>query len=101
VSDAFAKLPAVMAHADMLGGQIGRAVIDLAEAAMLKGREGETFPAVVTDIDERGARIQLNDLPVVARVDAKDVTPGDALSIRLVTADTVRRSLTFEPQPNG
>ena len=56
---AFERLPKVMAKADALGGQISRAVIDLAEAVALQGREGETFDAVVTDIDQRGARIQI------------------------------------------
>ena len=62
-AEAFARLPEVMARADARGGQIERAVIDLAEAVMLEGRIGETFEAVVTDVDERGARIQLRDLP--------------------------------------
>ena len=93
---AFGKLPAVMARADSLAGRIDRAVIDLAETALLKGRQGETFGAVVTDLDERGARIQLSDLPVVARVDAKNVAPGDALRVRLAAIDPVGRSVTFD-----
>lgn len=97
VTDAFTRLPAVMAHADALGGQIERAVVDLAEAEMLHGREGETFAAVVTDTDDRGARIQLRDLPVVARVAAHDVTPGDAIDVRLVATDLDRHSIIFEP----
>nr|ABN71566.1 putative ribonuclease II [uncultured bacterium] len=59
VSEAFARLPKVMAKADARDGQIERAVIDLAEAAVLAGRAGETFAAIVTDLDERGARIPL------------------------------------------
>lgn len=97
VTEAFAKLPAVMARAEALDSQISRAVIDLAEAAMLQGREGEVFPAVVTDIDDRGARIQLKDIAVVARVIAPGAGPGDALRVRLVSADTERRTVTFEP----
>jgi exoribonuclease R len=89
VSTAFDTLPAVMAKADSLAGRIDRAVIDLAETVLLKGREGELFAAVVTDLDERGARIQLTDLPVVARVDAKNVAPGDALRVRLAGIDPV------------
>jgi exoribonuclease R len=96
VTLAFAKLPPIMARADSLGGSIDRAVIDLAEAVMLKGREGEVFGAVVTDIDDRGARMQLRDLPVVARVDAHGVEPGDALKVKLVTADPVARTLNFQ-----
>lgn len=97
VVDAFGKLPAVMARAQVLGGQIGRAVIDLAEAAMLQGREGEVFAAVVTDIDDRGARIQLTDMAMVARLNAPGARPGDPLRVQLVSADTERRSVTFEP----
>ncbi|MDQ8758150.1 RNB domain-containing ribonuclease [Sphingosinicella sp. LHD-64] len=94
--EAFAKLPAVMARADAIAGQVERSVIDLAEAVMLSGRENEILPAVVTDIDGRGARIQLADLPVVARVDAHRVAPGDALRVRLTAIDADRRTVTFQ-----
>lgn len=96
VAAAFPLLPAVMARADARSGQIERAVIDLAEAAILEGREGEIFAAVVTDLGEQGARIQLCDLPVVARTTARGVAPGDPLRVRLVAADPERRSVRFE-----
>jgi exoribonuclease R len=96
VTSAFAQLPQVMAHADSLGGQIDRAVIDLAEAVMLKDSIGQIVPAVVTDVDERGARIQLRDLPVVARVDAHGVAPGDVVQVRLTAVDPTQRSISFQ-----
>ncbi|TGX54400.1 RNB domain-containing ribonuclease [Sphingomonas gei] len=96
VTEAFAKLPEVMARADAIGGQIDRAVIDLAEAVMLQGREGEDFAAVVTDADDRGARIQLRDFPVVARLAMAGAEPGDAITVRLVAADPEHQRLTFE-----
>jgi len=96
VAEAFLGLPEVMERADALGGQIERAVVDLAEAVMLEGREREMFPALVTDVDERGVRIQLRDLPVAARVSARDVEPGDELRVRLTAADPDRRAVTFE-----
>ena len=96
VTQAFAKLPPVMARADALGGQIDRAVIDLAEAVMLHDSVGQSFPAVVTDIDDRGAHIQLRDEPVVARVDAHGVEPGNAIGVRLTAADPDHRTITFE-----
>jgi exoribonuclease R len=96
VTQAFAKLPPVMARADALGGQIERAVVDLAEAVMLKGSEGKAFPAIVTDIDDRGARMQLRDEPVVARVGAHGVEPGDAITVRLVSTDPDQRLIAFE-----
>lgn len=94
--EAFERLPDVMAKADARGGQIERAVIDLAEIVMLQGREGEVFDAVVTDIDERGARIQLCDLPVVARVPARDVGVGEAIHARLVAAIPTEPVARFE-----
>lgn len=96
VTEAFARLPKVMARADARAGQVDRAVIDMAEAVMLAGREGEAFGAIVTDIGERGASIQLRDLPVTARVDASGLTPGDAIDVRLTQADPHARRIAFE-----
>lgn len=93
---AFEALPDVMARADALGGRINRAAIDLAEAVMLQGREGQVFAAVATDLQDKGARIQLRDLPIVARVAGKDIVPGTAFDVRLVSADPDRRSVAFE-----
>ena len=94
--EAFPRLPKVMDRADARGNQIERAAIDLAETVVLHGREGKSFDAVITDIDERGARIQLCKLPVIARVDAKSAETGDEIEVRLVSADTDRRELRFE-----
>ena len=85
-----------MARADARSGQIERAVIDLAETVMLRDRIGERFEAVVTDLDERGTRIQLRDLPVVARVSAHQVEPGDTIRVQLTGADPETRKLTFQ-----
>lgn len=95
-AQAFEKLPQVMAKAAARAGQIDRAVVDLAETVMLHGREGETFRAVVTDIDERGARMQLCELPVVARIAARRIEIGDELFVRLETADPERPPAAFQ-----
>ena len=92
----FQRLPAVMAKAEAKAGQIDRAVLDLAEAVVLDGREGSLFSAVVTDIDERGARIQLSDPAVITRVDAKGAMPGDRVSVRLASVDLAQRQARFE-----
>ena len=92
---AFEALPPVMAKADTLAGQINRAVIDLAEAVALKGREGETFEAVVTDVDQRGARIQICAPPVVARLKDKSPIPGQELKVKLDDADPANRTVQF------
>lgn len=95
VSAAFAKLPKVMAKADGLGGQIERAAIDLAETVVLQPMVGKTFEAVVTDIDDRGARIQLCSEPVVARVRTAGLAPGELIEVRLDAADPATRQLQF------
>lgn len=93
----FQRLPAVMARAEEKAGQIDRAVLDLAEAVVLKGHEGSRFSAVVTDIDDRGARIQLSDPAVIARVNADNAMPGDTISVELASVDVAHRQARFEP----
>ncbi len=95
VADAFARLPPVMARADALAGRIERAVIDLAEAVMLQGREGESFAAIVTDATEHGTRVQLRDFPIVANLQSKGTAPGDKLDLRLAAVDTVAGTIAF------
>jgi VacB/RNase II family 3'-5' exoribonuclease len=95
VEAAFERLPAVMARSEARSARIERAVVDLAETVMLANAIGKTFAAVVTDIDERGARIQLTNKPVVARVDAQHVQPGDAVRVQLIATDPGRRALAF------
>ncbi len=95
VAEAFEKLPAIMARAESLAGQIERAAIDLAETVMLHGSEGKSFAAIVTDVDQRGARIQLCGLPIAARMTAPGVKAGDQLQAVLVAADVEQRTLTF------
>lgn len=97
VSEAFARLPAAMARANAVEGKIERATIDLAEAVMLRGRQGSVFAAIVTEIDSHGARVQLRDWPVVARIRAEGVAPGDQLRLRLNAVDVERRTISFEP----
>ncbi len=95
-TEAFERLPPIMAHADAFAGQLDRAAIDLAETIMLAGRVGETFRAIVTDIDERGARMQLCDLPIVARVAANHVEIGQDLQVRLIAADPDHPPAVFQ-----
>ncbi len=105
VTEAFSAMPKIMARAGSRDGQIERAVIDLAEAALLANSTGDTFRAVVTDVEKDGLRIQLRDLPVVARVDGGGVEsggvasdgalPGDRITVRLESAEPVQRRLVF------
>jgi exoribonuclease R len=95
ISEAFNRLPKVMARADALGGNIQRAVIDLAEAVVLQDRVGEIFTAVVTDVDQRGPRIQLCGQPIVSRLKDADVAAGETIQVRLDEADPETRRIAF------
>jgi exoribonuclease R len=100
VAAAFERLPPVMARAEARDGQIGRAVLDLAEAVALADRVGETFAAVVTDRDERGARFQICDPAVVARIAdataAGAANVGERVTVRLTEADPVKGRIAFD-----
>ncbi|HRE02996.1 MAG TPA: RNB domain-containing ribonuclease, partial [Ilumatobacteraceae bacterium] len=96
VEAAFATLPEVMRTTEGRAAQVDRAAIDLIEAVVLHGREGAIFDAVVTDADERGARVQLLDPAVIARVNTQRVEMGEVIRVRLVEADPQARQVRFE-----
>jgi exoribonuclease R len=96
IQSAFSELPVAMQSGDMLASKVDRAAIDLAEAIVLQGREGSVFDAIVTDRDERGARIQISEPAVVARVVARGIDPGEKIRVKLVLVDLGERSVEFE-----
>ena len=95
VRSALALLPDLMRESDRRARAAERACSDATEAAVLHGREGETFTAVVLDHTERGMDVQLVELPVLARV-AGDRRPlGSEIRVRLEKADVRSGSLAF------
>ena len=95
VTQAFERLPPVMARAEARDGQINRAVLDLAEAVALSGQVGKTFAAVVTDRDERSARVQICEPAVVTRIADTALRVGDRVTVKLETADPVEGKTAF------
>jgi len=92
------RLPDVMEEAEARAAQVERAVVDELEARVLEHRIGERFDAVVVDDDARGARLQIADPPVRARLrSGHRIEPGTTLPVRLVAADPLGRSLRFAP----
>lgn len=96
VAEALPLLPDPMDRADSTGSRIERAVLDLAEAVIMRGHEGDSFDAVVVDDDDDGTRIQLLGIAVVAKVRANSVSPGDQLRVKLVATDVEKRTVQFE-----
>ena len=84
-------VPAAMASGDHRAHAVERGVVDLVEAVLLAGREGERFDAVVID----DALVQLRDPAVRARLDGVSPAPGSEVSVRLDRADPATRTVTF------
>ena len=95
VTAAFERLPAVMNRADAKAGQVDAAVLELAEAIVLSDCVGKIFDGTVTDIDERGARIQLADPAVITRVPVNGAQIGESVRLRLDLADPAQRLTRF------
>jgi len=88
-------LPEAMAAGDRRARAVERGVVDLVEAVLLSGREGERFDAVV--IDDRV--VQLSEPAVRGKVEGECPEPGVAVSVRLVRADPATRAVLFASTP--
>jgi exoribonuclease R len=94
---AVATLPDVMADATRRESAYGRAALDLVEALVLAPAVGARFGAVVVDVDERRAQVQLRDPAVVAPArHRRRVAPGDEVEVVLRAADPVARRVDRE-----
>ncbi len=88
-------LPAVMAAGTRRANAVERQVVDLAEALLLQGREGERFDAVVID----DGLVQLADLAVRAKLAEGEPAVGSRVQLRLVRADPAAREVRFALVP--
>lgn len=80
------ELPGLMARSAQRASQLSAGALDRVEAALLRGREGDVFDAVVLGIRGDGARVQLSDPPVDAKVPGLDAEPGQTVRLRLERA---------------
>jgi exoribonuclease R len=75
------------------------AMVDLVEAGVLASRVGETFEAVVVDIDERKpnrGRVTIAEPAVEADVESTQPIPlGQTVTVKLTTADPGQRKVAF------
>ena len=91
VRAALPGLPASMAAADRRARAVERGVVDLVEAVLLQGREGERFAAVVID----DGLVQLREPAVRARLAEGTPEPGSEVTVRLDRADPAARTVAF------
>ena len=92
VHEGLAALPEAMHEGDHRASVVERGVIDLVEALVLTGREGERFAGIV--IDDR--TVQLAEPAVRAPVEGACPGPGTEVEVRLSAADAATRSVRFE-----
>ncbi|GAA4846701.1 RNB domain-containing ribonuclease [Kitasatospora terrestris] len=99
VREALFDVPGLMESGDRRAREVERATVDLVEAELLRGREGEEFDAVVVDLDDRRptvGTVQLTDPAVVAKCDGPQPLPlGERVRARLTTADPATRTVRF------
>ncbi|GAA4164718.1 RNB domain-containing ribonuclease [Gryllotalpicola daejeonensis] len=91
------ELPHIMNMTTSLSGRLDAGALDRVEAAVLSGRVGDEFDAVVLAQNHTRTRIQLAEPAVEASVDAIVGNPGDALRVRLVSATIATGMLVFAP----
>ena len=93
-------LPNSMRAADHSAGEFERATIDLLEAVVLAPRVGDSFPAIVTNLEDGDARIgtvMIHEPAIETRVHAgRDLPLGQQVSVKLLEADPVTRRIRFE-----
>jgi exoribonuclease R len=93
------ELPEILARSARQAHQYENAVLDLVEAGVLRGREGETFGAVVVDLDDRDethGTVIVQEPAVEADVAGHDKLPlGEDVEVTLRTADVRTRTVEF------
>ena len=90
-----------MARSGQRASQLEKGSIDRVEAAVLHGREGDEFAAVVLGARGKGARVQLENPPVTATIETVEVEAGSAVTLRLDSADIATGAMAFTPVPSA
>lgn len=93
------ELPDTMTSSGRRANQYENAVVDLCEAELLHDRVGQSFSAVVVDLDEKDelkGDITIQDPAIEATVTGTEPLPlGEEVRVELVQADPKSRSVEF------
>ena len=90
-------LPEAMAKSGGRAGQYEAGIVSIMEAALLEPYVGETFEAIVVELDERrGATIAIRQPAIRARCRGDDVPLGGRVMVRLQEANVIQRLVRFE-----
>lgn len=94
VAEGLGDLPATMKAATNRARTVERSNVDLVEAGVMAGREGERFSAVAVDRRRGGTLVQLTE-PAVTAVCRGEAPLGAHLTVRLDRADVEARAVEF------
>lgn len=96
IAAAFAGLPKAMTRGEQRANRAEKLALELAEAVVLEGREGDIFDAVVVDENDDTVEVQIADPAVLAKLPAHRVDPGDTIRVRVRSVDVPARQVEFE-----
>jgi exoribonuclease R len=99
------KLPPVMQGAEYRANMLESAIVNFAEASLLKPRVNEVFVGLVIDRRQDGVEVQIADPPVRTAVRIPPTSKvqlrlGQEVMLRLEGADPQMRSVRFAPLNN-
>ena len=97
VRGSLTELPEAMERSARVASQVDAAAIEHVAAAVLRGRVGEVFDAVVLRRRENGGRVALTVPPLETTVAGVDAEPGATIRLRLVAADVASGTVEFAP----
>jgi exoribonuclease R len=97
VKEALPGLPETMERSNRRAQQYEAGILSAVEAALLAPRVGETFEALVVEVDhdEEGGTVQLADPAVTAHATGK-LPLGERVTVQLTFADVLKRQVRFE-----
>jgi exoribonuclease R len=99
VLDRLEELPTTMQESGRRANQYENAVLDLVESAALAPRVGESFDAVVVEVDDKDARrgeLTVQEPAIEARVSSPSPLPlGEQVKVTLSVADPATRKVEF------
>lgn len=89
------EIPKLMARSGSRASQLDAGSIDRVEAAVLHGREGREFDAIVLGPRGKGARVQIAQPPITVVVDGLELAAGAKVQLRLESADIATGAMSF------
>lgn len=96
---AMSQLPDTMTDSGRRANQYENAVVDLCEAELLSERVGDTFAAVVVELDDKDKKrgdITIREPAIEASVTGEQDLPlGEEVTVELVQADPASRAVAF------